>query len=155
RQWINDALVSARALAYPFRLSQALLFTALLQQFLRQPPVAQERLEEQLVLCPEHGFAHWKPWGTIMRGWCGATQGQAVEGLAQIREGLADWRARGVRLTWPWFLALLAEVCGRAGQVEGGLHALHEALEAMQTMEDRIYDAEVYRLTGELLLQQS
>ena len=53
------------------------------------------------------------------------------------------------------FLGLLAEACGRAGQVEAGLGALHEALEAMQTTEERLYEAEVYRLRGELLLQQS
>ena len=32
---------------------------------------------------------------------------------------------------------------------------LDEALEAMQTTEERVYEAEVYRLKGELLLQQS
>jgi predicted ATPase len=53
------------------------------------------------------------------------------------------------------FLGLLAEACERAGQVEEGLRALHEALEVMQTSEERLYEAEVYRLRGELLLQQS
>jgi predicted ATPase len=32
---------------------------------------------------------------------------------------------------------------------------LHEALEAMQTTEERLYEAELRRLRGELLLQQS
>src|SRR5215510_9455957 len=41
------------------------------------------------------------------------------------------------------------------GQVEEGLRALEEALKALQTTEDRFYEAEVYRLKGELLLQQS
>src|SRR5439155_19973974 len=50
---------------------------------------------------------------------------------------------------------LLAEACGRVGQVEEGLRALSEALEAMQTAEERVYEAEVYRLRGELLLRQS
>jgi predicted ATPase len=54
-----------------------------------------------------------------------------------------------------WFLALLAEACGRVGQVEEGLRALDEALEAIQTTEERVYEAEVYRLKGVLLLQQS
>jgi predicted ATPase len=35
------------------------------------------------------------------------------------------------------------------------LRSLEEALEALQTTEDRFYEAEVYRLKGELLLQQS
>src|SRR5439155_22357130 len=82
-------------------------------------------------------------------------QGQWGEGLAQMREGLATWRTRGLTLFWLWFHALLAEACGRAGQVEEGLSALEEALEALPTAEDHFYEAEVYRLNGELLLQQS
>jgi len=54
-----------------------------------------------------------------------------------------------------WLLALLAEACGMAGQVEEGLRVLSEAMEAMQTAEERVYETEVYRLKGELLLQQS
>ena len=58
-------------------------------------------------------------------------------------------------MNWPWFLALLAEACGRAGQVDEGLRVLEEALEAVQNNEDRVYEAEVYRLAGVLLLQRS
>ena len=83
-----------------------------------------------------------------------AAQGARAEGLAQMRQGLAAYRTRG-RFPWLLFLGLLAEACGQAGQVEEGLRALHEALEAMQTTEERMYEAELHRLRGELLLQQS
>jgi predicted ATPase len=132
-----------------------LLFSVLLQQFLGQAAVAQERLETQLALCTEHGFVHYLGWGTLMAGWSLAVQGQVVEGIAQMRQGLVTWRATGSRGVGPWMLALLAESRGKVGQVEEGLHALREALELMQTTQDRVYEAEVYRLQGELLLQQS
>jgi predicted ATPase len=115
--------------------------------------VAQERAEAQRALCTEHGFTVYLSWGTIEWGSALAAQGAWAEGLAQMREGLAAYSVRG-RLPWLLFLGLLAEACGRAGQVEEGLRALHEALEAMQTTEERMYEAEVYRLRGELLLQQ-
>jgi len=67
-----------------------------------------------------------------------AAQGQWAEGIAQIREGLAAWRARGTRTPWSWFFALLAEACGRAGQVEEGLRALEEALEAIVSDPERV-----------------
>jgi len=50
---------------------------------------------------------------------------------------------------------VLAEACGKAGQIEEGLRALEEALEAVQAKEEHLYEAEVYRLKGELLLQQA
>ena len=49
----------------------------------------------------------------------------------------------------------LAEVCGHAGEVEEGLLTLTEALTLVETNGDRVCEAELYRLKGELLLQRS
>ena len=53
------------------------------------------------------------------------------------------------------FLALLAEAYGKAGQVEEGLTALAEALAVVDKTGERYYEAELYRLKGELTLQAS
>jgi predicted ATPase len=50
---------------------------------------------------------------------------------------------------------LLAEAYGKAGQTEEGLSALAEALERADKTEERFYEAELYRLKGELTLKQS
>jgi predicted ATPase len=55
----------------------------------------------------------------------------------------------------PYFLALLAEAYGRGGQVEEGLCALAEALAAVEKTGERFYEAELHRLTGELLLARA
>jgi TOMM system kinase/cyclase fusion protein len=154
RQWSKVALTHAQGLRHAFTLQQALVFSAILHQLRREAAVALERAEAQRVLCTEHGFADYLSWGTVLWGSALAAQGAWAEGLAQMREGLAAYRPRG-RVPWLLFLGLLAEACERAGQVEEGLRALHEALEVMQTSEERLYEAEVYRLRGELLLQQS
>jgi predicted ATPase len=52
----------------------------------------------------------------------------------------------------PWWLALLAEACGTAGKVEEGLTALAEALTAVHATTNRVCEAELYRLQGELRL---
>jgi predicted ATPase len=155
RQWSEAALTHAQQLRHAFTLAQALLFSAFLRQLRREPQAAQELAEAQRALCTEQSFGQYLAWGRIPRGWALVAQGQVAEGIAQICEGVAAWRARGARVGLPWFLTLLAEAYGRVGQVEVGLHALDEALEAMQTMEDRIYEAEVHRLKGELLQQSA
>jgi predicted ATPase len=78
-----------------------------------------------------------------------------TEGIAQIREGFAGFRATGAELTWPWWLATLAEACGQVDQLDEGLRAVEEALAAVQQNEEGHYEAEVYRLKGELLLQKA
>ena len=53
----------------------------------------------------------------------------------------------------PYYLALLAEAYGKAGQVEEGLTALAEALAVVEKTGERLYEAELYRLYGELSLR--
>ena len=154
RQWSEVALTHAQGLRHAYTLSQALIAAALLGLLRREAAVAQERAEAQRALCTEHGFALYLAWGTILWGAALAAQGAWAEGLAQMRAGWTAYRAVA-QLPGLLFLGLLAEACGWAGQVEEGLRALDEALEAMQTTEERIYEAEVYRLRGVLLLQQS
>jgi len=65
------------------------------------------------------------------------------------------YRATGAVLNQPYYLALLAEAHGAMGQPEGGLTALTEALTLVDTTGERWYEPELYRLKGELLLQQN
>jgi hypothetical protein len=53
----------------------------------------------------------------------------------------------------PYFLALLAEVYGKVGQTEEELSVLVEALVLVHKHGVRFYEAALYRLKGELLLQ--
>jgi predicted ATPase len=54
----------------------------------------------------------------------------------------------------PYQLALLAEASGNIGQPDKGLKALTEALAAVHSGGGYFYEAELYRLKGELLLAQ-
>jgi predicted ATPase len=68
-----------------------------------------------------------------------------------MREGLRKWQAVGAGLNWPYFLALLAGAYGRAGRTDEGLRCLEEALGRVAANGERLYEAELYRLQGELL----
>ncbi len=52
-------------------------------------------------------------------------------------------------------LVMLAEAYCTSGEVDQGFTALTEALEVMTNNGERFYEAELYRLKGELLLRQS
>jgi predicted ATPase len=80
-------------------------------------------------------------------------QGQGAEGIAQMRQGLAAWRAMGAEMLRPLCLALLAEGYAEVGQIEAGLTALAEALAAVHNTGERWWEAELHRLKGELLLR--
>jgi predicted ATPase len=93
--------------------------------------------------------------GSLLRGWTLAQQGQVQEGIEQLRQGLIALRATGAELGRPYWLALLAEVHGTLGKPEAGLTVLTEALMQVDKTAERCWEAELYRLKGELLLQQT
>jgi predicted ATPase len=88
-----------------------------------------------------------------MRGWALAEEGQKEEGIARMQQGLAALRATGAESSRTHFLALLAEVYGKVGQAEEGLTLLTEALALVDKTEERVSEAELYRIKGTLTLQ--
>ena len=72
-----------------------------------------------------------------------------------MRQGMAAWRATGAEADRPYFLTLLAEVHGQAGQIDDAMALLEETLVVIHTYEEMCWEPEVYRLKGELLLRQA
>jgi len=154
-QRMHDALTLAQELSSPFNLAFALCFAARLHQYRRERQLTQERAEASVALCTEQEFPLLLAFGTLLRGWALAEQGQREEGIAQIRQGLAAWRATGAEIQRPYNLALQAEAHENAEQTEEGLTVLAEALALVDKTGERLYEAELYRLKGELTLKQS
>ena len=72
-----------------------------------------------------------------------------------MRQSLAALRTTGAELRHPYYLALLADACGKVRQTEEGLTALAEARARVDKTGERWYEAELYRLKGELLRQKA
>ena len=121
----------------------------------REVPEAQAHAEAVITLCHEQGFPAWLAWGIILQGWVQAEQGHGEEGIAKMRGGLDALQATGARVTRPGFLGVLARAYGKVGQAEEGLPLLAEALALVHETGERLEEAELYRLKGELTLQQS
>jgi predicted ATPase len=149
---IREALTLARTLAHPFSLAFALHWATTIHQWRREAPAAQEQAEASMAFSREQGFALWVPGGTVLRGWALTEQGQIEEGITQMRQGMTAWQATGAEVDRPYYLVLLAEGYGKAAQAEAGLHVLAEALTVVDAIEERYYEAELYRLQGVLLL---
>jgi predicted ATPase len=150
---IHESLTLARELAGPVALASTLSWAAWLHLYRREGPLAQERAEVCITLSTEHGFAAFTALGTFLRGEALAAQGQRAEGITQMRQGLAAWRATGSESGRTRNLAFLAEAYGNIGQATEGLNVLAEALACTHTTGERCWEAELYRLKGELLLQ--
>jgi predicted ATPase len=148
----HDALTQAQRLSHPLSLALALIFAAVLHQFRRERQTDQEKADAVMTLSTEQGFQYWLAWGILLRGWALTEEGQE-EGIAQIRQGLAAYQATGSESWRPYHLALLAEAYGKVGKIEEGLSTLTEALAGVDKTGECLWEAELYRLKGQLTLQ--
>ena len=150
---MHDAFALAQEFSHLQSVAFALSYAAMLHQLRREGHAAQERAEATVALSTEQRFPMYLGWGTILQGWVLAEEGQGEQGIAQIRQGLAAYQAMGGGAFRPYFLALLAEAYGKAGQTEEGLNVLAESLAIVNKTGERFYEAELYRLKGTLTLQ--
>jgi predicted ATPase len=152
---LHEALALAHALSHPFSLAFARCWATYVYQFRRDVPAVHEQAEAAVALSTAQGFPQWAAWGTTLRGWALAMQGQGEAGLAQVRQGITAWRATGAALFVPYLCTVLAEVCDHLGHLEDGLQALAEAHTLVEQHEERWWAAEVCRLRGVVLLRQT
>ncbi|MGO4810929.1 adenylate/guanylate cyclase domain-containing protein [Cupriavidus sp. 2MCAB6] len=151
----QEALALARKLCHPFSLALGLVYAAELHQYRHEVQLTRECAEAAIALSAEQGFPFWLAWGAVLRGWALAEQGNSDEGIAQMRQGLADYQTTGAEFGLPYILALLAQTYGKAGKFQTGLDALAAALAMTSNTGERYYESELHRLKGELLLQRS
>jgi predicted ATPase len=116
--------------------------------------LTQERVEAAIALCTKHGFGEfWLAQAKVWLGWALAEQGQQEEGISHMRHGMAAFRAAGAEIERQYWLALLVEVYVKMGQHEEACHALAKARAIVDKTGERWWEAELYRLEGELTLQ--
>jgi predicted ATPase len=151
---VHEALTLAHELSHPYSLAFARCFTAFVSQFRRDVPPVHTHAEAAVALSTEQGFPQWAVQGTILCRWALAMQGQGEEEIAQVRQGIAAYRATGAAVFVPYFYTWLADVSAHLGHVEDGLQALAEAHTLVERQEERWWEAEIARLRGVLLLRQ-
>ena len=148
----NDAVQLAQQLAQPYSLAIALGYISFLHQFCGEARLAQEYAEATIARSVEQAYLQYRATGTLIRGWAVAAQGDVEAGAAAVREGLAALSAAGADVRRSYFLALLADICGRAGWLEVAQTAVAEALAFAEESGERWWEADLHRLEGELLL---
>ena len=145
----------ATQLSHPFSQVLSFTFSSFLHHYRRDPVSTRETTEAAITLCEEQGVApNYAVIANILRGWSVAAMGEQ-QGLAEITRGVADWRATGANLRLSYFLGVMAEAYGWAGQPDKGLEAVSEALALIETSGEGKWEPELHRLKGELLLSVS
>jgi len=147
-----DAVKLVQDLDQPFNQALVSAYLALLQQLRADEAVAREHAEQAHALASKYQAPYYRAWAGILVSYALAWEQPNEESIGRLRGSIAEFKTSGARLRLPYYLSLLAQVCGKVGRAEEGLACIDEALAEARTHNERWWDAELHRLRGELLL---
>jgi tetratricopeptide (TPR) repeat protein len=150
----SQAVARGDALNHPF--SAATVRLNAIEALLHiDPRLGQKEAERMIAISVEHGFRLQETTGRVYRN-IGILDRRAdptvLTELAALIGRLAEF---GARLAFPAHYAALAKRYGEIGEPEQGLALVDEVLAAIERNSEYMMKAELYRLKGQLLLQQT
>jgi DNA-binding SARP family transcriptional activator/predicted ATPase len=152
----QEALALARELNHSPSLAEIHHFGGCLLSSMRHDAQSlKESADELMQWADDKGMRGWVAAGILYQGEALVRLGQVQAGTARMREGMAGFRARGAGIHLSGTRCCIAEAQALQGHSEDGLATLDEALTLAKRTGERLWQAELYRVRGELLLAQS
>jgi class 3 adenylate cyclase/predicted ATPase len=150
----NAAISEAQRLAHSPTLALTLGCGTMLLLLAERGASFSEWVDQMVAVAADQGFAFWRAYGMICRGWVRVKKGDLQEGISLLRSGLIAYRASGAETYMPHHVALLARALEIERQIDEVLILLDDALQIIERTGERWFAAELYRHKGRLLLQQ-
>jgi predicted ATPase len=151
----EQALELATRLGRPFSMAFALMYAIALAHFRRDYTTIRLRAESLIEIARENGFPYWSAVGSMVIGRVLVGEGNHDAGIVRMLDAMRTLRETGGELIYSYALNLLAESYLKGRQPEKGLAVVAEALKGSETSGQRIHEAELWRLRGELLVLRS
>ena len=148
----KEAIAYARDLKHPSTLAFALFLGGLVATMARDPKATERSTAELLALCDEQGFRLHRSWGRAIAGWAMGKLGRPAEGASQLQRAIEDLMKGGQKVFLPLYLALLTELHLDRGELQEALQVLDRAADLVEHTHERWWEADLHRLTGEVLL---
>src|SRR3984957_20880512 len=107
-----------------------------------------------LKISQQHSMGYYLALSRLYLSWGHTQLGNTQRGFDDFRKSLADYRDQGNRVIVPGFLGALARLEASAQNYERALALIDEALVMSQQGGDRLYDSNLHRLRGNILLKR-
>ena len=114
---------------------------------------AKAQLDEAIAWTDEKGAAFWKALVELSKGCVLAVTGKAFDAVQMLSTGIAAWRSTGSTAALPMYFSDLATAYQDNGQFDDAQRCIDEAIVAIKASKETIYEAEVYRIAGEIALK--
>ena len=151
RRRLEDAMALARRTGDPITIAHTFHVSVYPYAFIRDFQNARDLSEAGVAYCDQHGIALYRVWLAGTLGFARVQLGDQ-EGISLLCEAIAGLRAARAEFGFSLYLGMLGEGLFRVGRLDEARTAVAEAFDFVRNRGDRLYEAELYRLKGELLL---
>jgi DNA-binding SARP family transcriptional activator len=138
----------------PLDQAMAITYLAMLQELRADAHTFRVHAEAALAFSRDHNVAYYHAWANLLLQYARAWEQPNADNLAQVREAMHLFATNGTRLRMPYFRSLLTRVLHKAGRLDEALGILEEAFAESRQHDEHWWDAELYRLRGELIWSQ-
>jgi tetratricopeptide (TPR) repeat protein len=149
----EEGLRQAREFSHLPTLVITLALRAILYHMRREPRIACGYAEEAVALSEEAGFISLHI-GRVAHGCALAGLEQFNRAIAEMEAGIGTLRNIGGAPRLDYHTAILAHTYAKIGRTEKGLRMLDEALAHIERTGEKVDQAEMLRLKGEMLLMR-
>jgi predicted ATPase len=149
----GHALGEAREIGQAATLMYALVHALFIHIQCGNRGTAQAEADELVALANEKNALFWKAQGMSMQGCILAVTGKPADAVQMITSGITAWQTTGSTFWMPLYLSYLASAYAELGQFETAWRYIDEAMSLAETTRERWYEAETYRIAGEISLR--
>ncbi|MET3843596.1 adenylate/guanylate cyclase domain-containing protein [Bradyrhizobium sp. OAE829] len=148
----EQAVGEARRTGYASTLMHMLSIACIPHLMSRNYATAQALTVELIALAEEKGSGFWKTAGLFRRASLLAATGKNSDAVSIFSSAIPVWRSAGATVILPVWLSYLAKACGEVGQFDDAWRHIGEAMKVVEVTKEAWYEAEVYRIAGEIVL---
>ncbi|MFZ0660646.1 MAG: adenylate/guanylate cyclase domain-containing protein [Candidatus Binataceae bacterium] len=148
----EEALELANRLGRPSSIAFALMYAIALAHFRGDYATIRPRAESLIEIAREGGFPYWSAVASMIIGRVLIGEGNYAAGIIRMRAAMAALIENGGELIYCYALSLLAEAYLGSREPEKGLAVVAEAFKVISSSGQRMHEAEIWRLRGELIV---
>jgi predicted ATPase len=154
-QLSQKMLTAARLIDHSMNLVSCLALDSLTNILRRDYPRLVKQGKEMYDLSKKNGFMLFIGAGLFKIGFAFIHQGKVEEGIKNLHQALDVYNTTGMGFTRTELLGSLAEAYGIYGDLAKAMDFMEQALTEVQRGGEQYYEAELYRIKGELILKRA
>jgi len=149
----SDALARATELSHLYSQTFSLAVIGQVHQMRREPARAELAARELSTMSHEHGFNELPGWAEWILGWAMLEQHRGEQGIQMMLEAIKFQESIGGFIATPWTRGVLAEAYAKNSRLDDAQIELRLAMDAADRSGLHLFDAELYRIGGEIALR--